>query len=93
MEQIVLGAITQHIQDNQRIRPSQHGFMKGRSCLTNMIPFYDQVTCLVHEENVVDVIYLDFFYGTILDKLAAHGLIRDTLSWVKICLDGYPLWW
>ncbi|NXC06629.1 DACH1 protein, partial [Orthonyx spaldingii] len=25
------------------IRPSQHGFRKGRSCLTNLIPFYDMV--------------------------------------------------
>ena len=32
MEQIVLSAITRHVWDNQAIRPSQHGFRKGRSC-------------------------------------------------------------
>ena len=32
MEQLILSTITQHMQDNQMIRPSQHGFMKGRSC-------------------------------------------------------------
>jgi len=37
MEQIVLNAIMRHVQDNQVIMPSQHGFMKGRSCLTNLI--------------------------------------------------------
>ncbi|KAK4827418.1 hypothetical protein QYF61_017848 [Mycteria americana] len=31
MEQIILSPITQHVEDNQAIRPSQHGFMKGRS--------------------------------------------------------------
>jgi len=31
MEQNILSALTWHIQDNQGIRPSQHGFMKGRS--------------------------------------------------------------
>ena len=41
MEQIILSAITQHIQDNQAVRPSQHGFMKDRSCMTNLISFYD----------------------------------------------------
>ncbi|GAB0184487.1 mitochondrial enolase superfamily member 1 [Grus japonensis] len=44
MEQVILSAITRHIQDNQAIRPSQHGFMKGRSCLANLISFYDKVT-------------------------------------------------
>ncbi|KAK4808496.1 hypothetical protein QYF61_005813 [Mycteria americana] len=37
MEQIILSAITWHVQDNQVIRPSQHGFRKDRSCLTNLI--------------------------------------------------------
>ena len=41
MVQIILREITQHVQDNWGIRPSQHGFMKGRSCLTNLISFYD----------------------------------------------------
>lgn len=37
LEQIILSAITQHTQDNQVIRPSHHGFIKGRSWLTNLI--------------------------------------------------------
>ena len=35
MEQFILSALTWHVQDKQGIRPSQHRFMKGRSCLTN----------------------------------------------------------
>ena len=42
MEQIILSELAKHVQDNQGIRPSQHGFMKGRSCLTNLVSFYDQ---------------------------------------------------
>ena len=60
MEQIILSSIAWHIQDNQVIRPSQHGFMKGRSCLTNLISFYDKVTYLVDEGKAVDAVYLDF---------------------------------
>ena len=45
---------------DQGIRPSQHGFMKGRSCLINRISFYDRVTCLLDEGKAVDVVYLDF---------------------------------
>ncbi|KAK4822040.1 hypothetical protein QYF61_006953 [Mycteria americana] len=59
-EQIILSAITRHVQDNQVIRPSQHGFRKGRSCLTNLISFYDKVIRLMDEGKAVDVVYLDF---------------------------------
>ena len=41
MVQIILSAIMWHIQENQVIRPSQRGFMKGRSCLMNL--FYEEV--------------------------------------------------
>ncbi|GAB0209537.1 mitochondrial enolase superfamily member 1 [Grus japonensis] len=90
MEQIILSAITQHVQDNQVIRPSQHGFVKGRSCLTNLISFYDKMTCLVDEGKTVDVVYLDFSkafdivsHSILLEKVAAHGLDGHTLCWVK----------
>ncbi|RMC09699.1 hypothetical protein DUI87_13485 [Hirundo rustica rustica] len=60
MEQIVLSAITQHLQDNWGIRPSQHGFRRGRSCLTNRVSFYDHVTRLVDAGKAVYVVHLDF---------------------------------
>jgi len=83
------------VKDNQGIRPSQHGFMKGRSYLTNLISFYDQVSCLVDEGKAVDVIYLDFSkafdtlpHSILLEKLAAHGLDGCTLCWIKNWLNG-----
>ncbi|KAK4810673.1 hypothetical protein QYF61_007473 [Mycteria americana] len=95
MEQIILSAITWHVEDNQGIKPSQHGFRKGRSCLTNLISFYDKVTRLVDEGKAVDVVYLDFSkafdtvsHSILLEKLAAHGLDGCTLRWIKNWLDG-----
>ena len=83
---------------NQGIRPSQHGFTNGRSCLTNLISFYDKVTHLVHEGKVVSVVYLDFRkdfdavpHKILMEKLAAHGLDGHTLHWVKHRLDGWAL--
>ncbi|KAK4818184.1 hypothetical protein QYF61_007822 [Mycteria americana] len=77
------------------IRPSQHGFMKGRSRLTNLISFYDQVTRLVDEAKAVDVIYLDFSkafdtvsHSILPENLVAHGLDGCPLRWVKNWLDG-----
>ncbi|GAB0189732.1 hypothetical protein GRJ2_001438500 [Grus japonensis] len=90
MEQIILSAVVRHAQDNQVIRPSQRGFMKGRSCLTNLISFYDKVTRLVDEEKAMNVVYLDFSkafdiisHSILLEKLTAHGLDGHTLHWVK----------
>ncbi|GAB0181850.1 mitochondrial enolase superfamily member 1 [Grus japonensis] len=95
MEQIILSAIMQHVQDNQVIRPSHHGFMKGRFCLANLISFYDKVTHLMDEGKAVDVVYLDFSkafdtvsHSILLEKLAAHSLDGRTLRWVKNWLDG-----
>ncbi|KAK4818678.1 hypothetical protein QYF61_017423 [Mycteria americana] len=84
-----------YVKDNQGIKPSQHGFRKGRSCLTNLI-FYDKVTHLMAEGKAVDVVYLDFSkafdtisHSILLEKLAAHGLDGCTLHWVKNWLDGW----
>ncbi|KAK4830929.1 hypothetical protein QYF61_014302 [Mycteria americana] len=83
MEQIISSAITWHVRDNQVIRPSQHRFMKGRSCLTNLISFYDKATCLV-DDKAFDTVS----HSILLEKLAAHGLDGPTLHWVKNWLDG-----
>uniref|UniRef100_A0A493SZD0 Reverse transcriptase domain-containing protein n=1 Tax=Anas platyrhynchos platyrhynchos TaxID=8840 RepID=A0A493SZD0_ANAPP len=96
MDQILLRVITQHLQGQQAIRPSQHGFMKGRSCLTNLISFYDKVTRWVDEGKAVDVVYLDFSkafdtvsHSILLKKLAALGLDWRTLRWVRNWLDSW----
>ena len=99
MEQIILGEITQRVCGIQVVRPSQHGFMKGRSCLTNLISFYDWVTRLVDEGKAVRVVYLDFSkafdtvsHSILLGKLAACGLDRYTLLWVRNWLEGHAQW-
>ena len=91
MEWIISGAILDQLKVNQGIRPSQHGFMNGRSCLTDLILFCDNVTCLVYEGKAVDVVYLDFSkaFGTVphnmlVEKLAAHVLYGRTLCWVLL---------
>ena len=42
------------------INPSQHGFLKARSCLTNLLCFLEEISKWVDDGSRVDVIYLDF---------------------------------
>ncbi|PKU36776.1 rna-directed dna polymerase from mobile element jockey-like [Limosa lapponica baueri] len=92
-ERIILSELSRQVQDSQGIRASQ--FVKGRSCLTNLMSFYDHVTRLLDGGKAVDVVYLDFSkafdtvpHSILLEKLANHGIDKCTLHWVKNWLDG-----
>jgi len=70
--------VTWHVWDSLRIRPSQHEFLKGRSCLTNLISFYDPVTC--QDGKTVDVVYLDFS--------KAYDFVFSWRSWQPVTWTG-----
>lgn len=83
------------MQNNQGIKSSQCEFLKGRSCLTNLISLYDIVTHLVGGGKAVDAVYLDLskvsdttLHSIFLEKLAAHSLGGWILQWVEKWLDA-----
>jgi len=47
MERFLLSVLTGHVKDNQGIRPSQHGFMKGRSFPIYSAPVRPHLECRV----------------------------------------------
>ena len=42
------------------INTSPHGFLTARSCLTNLLCFFEEITKWVDDGSPVDVVYLDF---------------------------------
>lgn len=69
------------------IGSNQHRFMKGKSCLTNLIAFCDKMTGVVNEGRAVDI-YLDVREPLDTDTNNIH---TDKL--MKYGLEIWPVWW
>jgi len=95
MEQLILDVIIKQVEEKV-IGISQHGFTKGKSCLTShLIAFCDGMTSWVGEGRAVDVVYLDFSkafdtvsHNILTDKLRKCGLDEWTWRWIENWLNG-----
>jgi hypothetical protein len=104
MESIIKDSIVSHLEKHKLIADSQHGFTSGKSCLTNLLEFFEVVTKNIDDGNSVDLLYLDFSkafdkvpYIRLFKKIEAHGISGDILLWIKnwlrnrrqnVCVEG-----
>jgi hypothetical protein len=95
MESILRDEITEHLAKNKLIKGSQHGFMKDRSCVSNLLEFLEKATTVVDEGEGFDAIYLDFAKAfdkvpkeRLLRKVRAHGVRGRVLEWIRSWLSG-----
>ena len=51
LESIVRDCIIEHAKKHKLIKESQHGFVKNRSCLTNVLEFLEFVTNYIYQQN------------------------------------------
>ena len=89
MEQIIKQAVCKHLEENVVLNKSQHGFLRDKSCQTNLFSFFDRVTSLVDAGNAVDIVYLDFSkafdkvpHGILVRKLVKTGLDKVMIQWI-----------
>ena len=81
LETIIRDHMMDFLIKHKIINPSQHGFLKARSCLTNLLCFLEDITKWVDDGSPVDVIYLDFQkafdkvpHQRQILKLKSHGI-------------------
>ena len=90
LERIVKNEIDSHIENNNLIKNSQHGFRRGRSTQTNLIEFLNETTKWHDEGSCFDVVFLDFSkafdvvcHKRLMVKLEAIGIQGEVLKWIK----------
>ena len=78
-----------------RISPHQHGFVKGKSCLSNLLETMDCIMELLEEGIPVDVFYFDFKkafdrvpHNRLILKLQCLGIDGKVLDVIKDFLMG-----
>ena len=66
------------------------GFLKARSCLTNFLCFFEEITKWVDDGSLVDVIYLDFQkafdkvpHQRLILKLKSHCKGNSIINWIE----------
>ena len=91
-EKIVYNSLYQFI--SPKLSSSQHGFLKGKSTVTNLL---EQTTYLfeaLDQRTQVDVLFADMSKGfdkvNLLQKLSIFGVGGNLLKWIKSYLTDRP---
>ena len=80
-ERVVRKAIIAHLVRHDLFNKSQHGFVLGRSCETQLIAYYSKILDSLESKGIADAVYLDFAkafdkcdHGVILHKMKSFGI-------------------
>ena len=90
LETLIRDHMVEFLVKHNLINTSQHGFLKARSCLTNLLCFFEEINKWVDDGSPVDVVYLDFQkafdkvpHQRLILKLKAHGIGNDVINWIE----------
>ena len=60
MEKILKDPLVNFLERNNFLAKYQHGFRKGKSCVTQLLECMEKWTSALENDNAVDIVYLDF---------------------------------
>ena len=90
LESLIKDAMISHLLDNYVLAPSQHGFLPGKSCLSNLLEYIFDLTKLVGEGKPMDIFYLDFAksfdkvsHQRLIAKVKAAGIDGKIAAWIS----------
>ena len=89
MEHIIFSFITNHSSTNNIISSCQHGFRPGHSCITQLLPFIEDILHAMDQHFQVDILLLDFSkafdtvsHKRLLSKLSYYGINGPLFEWI-----------
>ena len=89
VERVIAKRIVQHLEAEDLYNDGQHGFRRGRSCLTQLLRHYQDILECLSQGNDVDVMYLDFSkafdkvdHSILLAKLKRIGISEQLRVWI-----------
>ena len=96
MERIIRDKIVDHLDSHDLLSKQQHGFRSNRSCLTQLLEYFQEVHDMLDAKGTkgVDAIYLDCKkafdtvpHKRLLAKLEVYGISGFFLRWIKCFLS------
>ena len=95
MESLLRDIILKHVMENNLLSEDQHGFSKGKSCMSNLFITLEDVTESLDEGFGVDIIYLDYSkafdpvpHKRLISKLEAYRISGEILQLIQDFLTG-----
>ncbi len=109
LESIIRDTIVSYLERYSLISDSQHGFRHKRSCLSNLLTFYNDLLHAQDNTKSLDIVYLDFQkvfdkapHNKLMFKVKQLGINGKVHNWIenwlsnrkqRVVINGIALDW
>ena len=94
-ERVVRKELVDHLESQELMNKTQHGFRAKHSTITQILNYFDSVLTMLEKGDSVDAIYLDFSkafdkvdHYILLKKVESLGITGKLLEWIRAFLTN-----